>query len=113
SNQTIWDIEEFEKNTIDEEKLIRLKKSISEMRKETEEAQKEAEVILRDIRKKERQTSEELAQLKAGNKAYPKYLERARSIIQQRLLEETGKAVEVHVLADLLDIRDETWRNAV
>lgn len=113
SNQTIWDIEEFEKNTIDEEKLSRLKKSIAEMRKETEEAQKEAEGILRDIRKRERQTSEELAQLKAGNKAYPKYLERARSLIQQRLLEETGKAVEVHVLADLLDIRDETWRNAV
>ncbi len=113
SNQTIWDIEEFEKNTIDEEKLNRLKRSIAEMRKETEETQKEAEGILRDIRKKERQTSEELAQLKAGNKAYPKYLERARSMIQQRLLEETGKAVEVHVLADLLDIRDETWRNAV
>ena len=113
SNQTIWDIEEFEKNTIDEEKLDRLKRSIAEMRKETEETQKEAEGILRDIRKKERQTREELAQLKAGNKAYPKYLERARSLIQQRLLEETGKAVEVHVLADLLDIRDETWRNAV
>ena len=113
SNQTIWDIEEFEKNTINEEKLNRLKRSIAEMRKETEDAKKEAEGVLRDIRKRERQTNEELAQLKAGSKAYPKYLERARSRIQQRLLEETGKAVEVHVLADLLDIRDETWRNAV
>ncbi|WP_367567964.1 ATP-binding protein [Lacrimispora sp.] len=113
SNQTIWDIEEFEKNTIDGDKLNRLKKSIAELVKETEETRKEAEGALRDIRKKERQTSEELAQLKAGNKAYPKYLERARSFIQQRLLEETGKAVEVHVLADLLDIKDETWRNAV
>lgn len=113
SNQTIWDIEEFEKNTIDEEKLNRLKRSIAEMGQETEETQKEAEGILRDIRKKERQISEELVQLKAGNKAYPKYLERARSMIQQRLLEETGKAVEVHVLADLLDVRNETWRNAV
>ncbi|MFT4107828.1 MAG: SbcC/MukB-like Walker B domain-containing protein [Lacrimispora sp.] len=113
SNQTIWDIEEFEKNTIDEDKLNRLKKSIAEMVKETEETRKEAEGVLRDIKKKERQTGEELTQLKAGNKAYPKYIERARSFIQQRLLEETGKAVEVHVLADLLDIRDETWRNAV
>ncbi|WP_333650413.1 ATP-binding protein [Lacrimispora sp.] len=113
SNQTIWDIEEFENNTIDEDKLNRLKKSIAELVKETEETRKEAEGVLRDIRKKERQTGEELAQLKAGNKAYPKYLERARSFIQQRLLEETGKAVEVHVLADLLDIQDETWRNAV
>ncbi len=113
SNQTIWDIEEFEKNTVDEEKLNRLKKSIAEMQKETEETKKEAEGVLRDIRKKERQISEELTQLKSGNKAYPKYIERARSMIQQRLLKVTGRAVEVHVLADLLDIRDETWRNAV
>ncbi len=113
SNQTIWDIEEFERNTIDGDKLDRLKKSIAEMVKETEETRKEAEGVLREIQKKDRQTQEELVQLKAGNKAYPKYLEHARSFIQQRLLEETGKAVEVYVLADLLDIKDETWRNAV
>nr|WP_124065012.1 SbcC/MukB-like Walker B domain-containing protein [Clostridium sp. E02] len=113
SNQTIWDIEEFEKNTINEETLLRLKLSIAEMREEAEETKKEAEGILRQIKKKERLTKEELTQLKAGNKAYPKYLERTRSFLQQRLLEKTGKAVEVHVLADLLDIRDETWRNAV
>lgn len=113
SNQTIWDIEAFEKKEVDEEGILRLKRLIAEMQKEMEDAKKEAEGILRDIRKKERQTNEELLQLKAGNKAYPKYLERARSIIQKRLLEETKKAVEVHVLADLLDIRDDTWRNAV
>ena len=112
SNQTIWDIEAFQENAVDEETLVRLKQSILELQKETEETKREAEAALRDIRKKERQTTEELAQLKAGNKAYPKYLERARAILQKRLLEETGKVVEVHVLADLLDIRDETWRNA-
>ena len=113
SNQTIWDIEAFEKNTIEEEKLIRLKKSIAQMQEETEDTKKEAESILRDIRKRERKTSEELLQLKAGSKAYPKYLERARTFLQQRLFEKTGQAAEVYVLADLLDIRDETWRNAV
>lgn len=113
SNQTIWDIEEFQKNTIDEQKLRRLKKSIDELREEAEEAKKEAEGLLRDIKKREKQTKEELVKLKAGNKAYPRYLEQAKAILQERLLEETGKAVEVHVLADLLDIRDEAWRNAV
>jgi uncharacterized protein YPO0396 len=113
SNQTIWDIETFCKNEADEETLSRLKRSILEMHKETEETKKEAEGALRDIRRKERQINEELTQLKAGNKAYPKYLEQARAFIQKRLLEETGKAVQVSVLADLLDIRDETWRNAV
>lgn len=113
SNQTLWDIEEFEKNTIDEEKLARLKKSIAEMRKEAEDEKSEAAGVLRDLKRQERQLKDELAQLKAGNKAYPKYLENARAYIQRRLLEETGKAVEVHVMADLLDIRNEEWRNAV
>lgn len=112
SNQTIWNIEEFEKNTIDEEKLARLKKSIAQMQEETEDTKKEAESLLREIKKRERQTSEELTQLKAGSKAYPKHVERAKTFLQQRLLQKTGKAVEVHVLADLLDIRDEKWRNA-
>lgn len=113
SNQTLWDIEEFEKNTIDGAKLLRLKNSISEMKKETEATKGDASQELRDLKKQERLMKEELSQLKAGNKAYPKYLENARSFIQHRLLEETGKAVEVSVLADLLDIRDEVWRNAV
>ena len=113
SNQTIWDIEEFAGNTITEEKLKRLKKSIGEMRQEAEEARREAEGELRELNRQERQLQEELSKLKAGSKAYPKYLERARSHMEQRLWEKTGKAVEVYVLADLLDIRDETWRNAV
>ena len=113
SNQTLWDIDEFEKNTIDSTKLFRLKKSIGEMKKETEAAKGDASQELRDLKKQERLMKEELSQLKAGNKAYPKYLENARSFIRRRLLEETGKAVEVSVLADLLDIRDEVWRNAV
>ena len=40
-------------------------------------------------------------------------LEQARTILRNRLYQETGKSVNVEILADLLDIRDETWRNAV
>ena len=47
----------------------------------------------------------ELEQLKAGNKAYPSYLEEARSYLQRRLLEETGKGVDVYILADLLEVK--------
>ncbi len=112
SNQTIWDIEEFEK-TPSMGEAGTSKKSLAEMRKEAEDLKSEASAVLRDLKRQERQLKEELAQLKAGSKAYPKVLEHARSYIQRRLLEETGKAVEVHVMADLLDIRNEEWRNAV
>ena len=67
----------------------------------------------RFIKKQEKQTRDELEKLRSGSKAYPKYLENARSYIQRRLLEKTGKSVDVHVLADLLDVKRDEWRNAV
>lgn len=113
SNQTIWDIEEFEARTIGREALIRLKASVEEMREDVGRQKQEAGSILRELSKREKQACEELSQLKAGNKAYPKNLENARAYIKRRLLEECRRSVEVHVLSDLLDIRNDEWRNAV
>ncbi len=113
SNQTLWDLEGFENRTVTREILERLKKSFEGMRADAEKQRQEAAAALNELKKQERQTREELEQLKAGNKAYPRYLEDARSYIQRRLLEETGKSVEVHVLADLLDVPRDEWRSAV
>ncbi|MFR5731464.1 MAG: hypothetical protein ACLUD2_05435 [Clostridium sp.] len=61
----------------------------------------------KEQRAEERRPREEIAQLKAGNKAYPKELETVRNILQTQLFLKTGKSVEVEVLADLLEVRDE------
>ena len=113
SNQTIWDIEEFEARTADEAALARLGKSMASMRADTERQRQEAASALRELKKQEKLLQEELGKLRSGSKAYPRYVENARAYIRRRLLEETGKGVDVHVLADLLDIRDDRWRNAV
>lgn len=113
SNQTIWDIEEFENRTIDLETLERLKKSMASMRSDTEKQHQDASSAVRELKKLEKQAKDELEKLRSGSKAYPKYLENARSYIQRRLLEETGKSVDVHVLADLLDVKRDEWRGAV
>lgn len=112
-NQTLWDIEEFENRTIDSQTLCRLKESIANLCADTEKQRQEAAAEIRDLKNREKQTKDELDKLRSGNKAYPKYLEHARSFLQRRLLEETGKGVDVHVLADLLDIKKDRWRNAV
>ena len=112
-NQTLWDIEEFENRTIDSQTLCRLKESIADLCADTEKQRQEAAAEIRDLKNREKQTKDELDKLRSGNKAYPKYLEHARSFLQRRLLEETGKGVDVHVLADLLDIKKDRWRNAV
>lgn len=113
SNQTLWDIEEFENRTIDEHTLCRLKESIGSMCTDTEKQRQEASSVIRDLKNKEKQTKDELEKLRSGSKAYPKYLENARTFLQRRLLEETGKGVDVHVLADLLEVKNAQWRNAV
>lgn len=113
SNRTIWYIEEFEAGSIEQEDIVRLKESIEEMREEAVRRKQEAGSAIRELTKREMQAGDELAQLKSGGKAYPKYLEQARNYIKRRLYEECKRPVEVHVLSDLLDIRSEDWRNAV
>lgn len=113
SNQTIWDIDKFEAGTISEGELTRLKENIAQMRAEIEEERRDTDSTLRQIKKEEREAKEELKELKQGRKAYPKELEEARLELQNRLQENCGKFVSVQILADLLEIRDERWHNAV
>ena len=50
SNQTLWDIEEFENRTIDEHTLCRLKESIGSMCTDTEKQRQEASSVIRDLK---------------------------------------------------------------
>ena len=113
SNQTLWDIEEFENRTVDALTLQRLKDSLESMCADTEKQRQEAASVIRELKNREKQIKDELEKLRSGSKAYPKYLEHARNFLQRRLLEETGKGVDVHVLADLLEVKKDEWRNAV
>lgn len=112
-NQVLWDIQKFGKGNITEGELVRLKESLAELREELEEERRETDSRLRKIKKEEHEAREELKELRQGRKAYPKELEEARYELRNRLHERCGKFVNVQILADLLDIRDERWHNAV
>ena len=113
SNQTLRDIEAFKKQKITAEQLERLKQSLVDARNELEEELRETDAKLRLIKKEEKSLKEELQELKQGRKAYPSELEEARYELRNRLQEQCGKFVNVQILADLLDVRDETWHNAI
>lgn len=112
-NQMLWDIEKFAEGTITEDELVRLKKSLENILEEVEEERQETNTRLRMVKKEEKNLREELKELKRGKKAYPKELEEAKYELRNRLQEKAGKYVPVHFLADLLDIREEYWHNAV
>ena len=112
-NAVLWDIERFAKRSISEEQLLRLQKSLLELRTEVREQQKAVESEIREYTRQEKEIREELRQLRQGKKAYPKELEEARDYIRKGLKEQNGRYIPVEILADLLEIRDDTWRNAV
>lgn len=112
-NQTLWDIDRFVGNKITEGELNRLKEGLAEIREELEEERRDTDSRLRAVKKEEKAAREELKELKQGKKAYPREVEEARYELRNRLYERCGKQVNVQILADLLDIRDERWHNAV
>lgn len=112
-NQVIWDIEKFADGSISEEELVRLQEGLKDLQEDLEDQRQEADADLRRIKKEEKEARAELKELKQGKKAYPRELEEARFELRNRLHERCGKFVNVHILADLLDVKDERWHNAV
>ncbi len=113
SNQILWDIEKFCKGNVTGEEILRLKKGLKEVREDAERQRQEAASEIRSIRKESGYLEQDLMELKLGKKAYPKELEAARRELRLKLYDTIGKDVPVRILADLLDIRDEKWRNAI
>ena len=113
SNQALWDIDAFRKGEITGDGLLRLKKELGGIRDEAERQRQDAASEKRSLQKEAALLEKDLKELQMGKKAYPKALEEARIQIQRGLYEKTGKTIPVRVLADLLDIRDEKWRNAL
>lgn len=113
SNQALNDIEKFRNGRITAEEITRLKKSLAEVHEEADGEQREAASEMRTLRKEAKLIESELAELRSGKTSYPKELTFARAEIERRLYESLGRRVQVRILADLLEIRDEKWRNAV
>lgn len=112
-NQVLWDIDKFAECDISEEELERLMESLKDLQDDLEEHRQETDADLRRIKKEEREARDELKALKQGKKAYPREFEEARFELRNRLHERCGKFVNVQILADLLEIKDERWQNAV
>ena len=113
SNSMLRDMEKLCQGSITEEELQRLKDNFTDIRRELEEERGELGAQLRAMKKEMQAARQEIADLKQGKKAYPRELEEARYYIPEELQKRAGKFVNVQILADMLEVRDETWHNAV
>ena len=73
----------------------------------------ETTLSIREMSKELREKEEALEDMNHDRKPYPRELKEARQQLQSALSDRYGRTVHVHILADLFDVTDEKWKNAV
>ncbi|MEZ0536645.1 ATP-binding protein [Caldicellulosiruptoraceae bacterium PP1] len=90
-----------------------VRESISSFKELSNKLYYEISNLIEQNRKSLEIINEEIENLKKGIKPYDKKLLDLKNEIKQRLSQKYMKDIEVHILADLLEIKDEKWKNAI
>ncbi|MFA9377897.1 MAG: ATP-binding protein [Lachnotalea sp.] len=113
ATETKLNIERFISYHIDRDQLEHMKLELEQARENLQNDRLDVEEKLKAFRIQTEEINEEIKQLKTGKKAYPTYLVEARDYIREQLNNRYEKEIEVHILADLIDVANDEWRNAV
>lgn len=91
-----------------------------DLRSRLESAKENIENELEDYSEQKRAAEKEVKELrrlvddmKNDRKPYPSSLQKARAALERRLGDAYGRTVRVHIFADLFDVRDQEWKNAI
>lgn len=113
SNSVLHLLEDIEGGDITEENVASLKKGLVETYNSLKEVLDNLKSEYKDVLKKYTENKDILNDLKSDKKYYKKELKEVRHLLQQKLSDRYGRSIHVEVLADLFDITDETWREAI
>lgn len=106
-------LEEVWSGTITEEHIAKLKQGLEASYGSIQEEIHDLEEELRKVTKEYQEKSEILEDLRKDKKHYKKELKEVRRKIKEALSDRYGRTIQVEILADLFDITDEEWRNAI
>lgn len=113
SNPALRTMEEVASGEITEELLDHLKKYLKDTLDIVEEELQEVQESIRKMGKELAEKQEIVDDLKNDRKPYSKELKSVRSRLQSALGDRYGHPVPVEIFADLFDITDEKWKNAI
>ena len=113
SNPTLHCLEDVLEGNVTEENLGRLKRGIQNALNSIEEDLKELNQHIHDTIKDLNEKKEMVEDLKNDRKPYRKELKSARATLQSELSSRYGRTIHVEILADLFDITDEKWKDAI
>ena len=113
SNQALHQIDDIRQGVVTETSIEKLKQYLSD-------ALDNINTELGDVRERSRENQKELQEkhdmiedLKNDRKPYRTELKHARQELQTMLSAQYGRTIHVNIFADLFDITDEEWKNAI
>lgn len=113
SNRLLQMVETFRTGPVTAQQCILLHERIEEARQNIEEEyetyREEQRAVARELKEKQRLIDD----MKHNRKSYPEQLIKARNALEKRLSAVYGRTVKVFIFADLFDVEDEEWKNAV
>ena len=113
SNPALQRIDEIKSGNVSKEAIERLKKQLSDALESINEEVDEIGTRISQNRKDLKEKKEMVEDLKNDRKPYRKELKQARQELQNRLSTQYGRTIHVNIFADLFDITDEKWKNAI
>ena len=113
SNSVLHLLEDIWDGDITETNVTSLKKGLEETYNSLKEVLDDLKSEYREALKDYTEKKDILNDLKSDKKHYKKELKEVRHLLQQKLSDRYGRTIHVEVLADLFDITDETWRDAI
>ena len=113
SNPVLNLIETIENGNVTEE-------NCQDLHLKIESAKQDIENEFEDYSEQKRETGKELKEkqklvddMKNNRKSYSENLRSARSSLERKLSDRYGRTIKVQILADLFDVADEEWKNAI
>ncbi len=93
--------------------IERVKSALADHRREAEKEKSEVSGKINELKTKLSEISKQMTMLKNGQKAYPYYLLEAKDYITRELEHIYELPIRVDILADVIEVKDEKWLNAI
>ncbi len=113
TNPMLNRIAAFCKGKVDEDLCQNLRKNIQDAKTSIDEVLEEYNEQRRDLEKEMRELTRQVADMQNDRKPYPPVLKEARAALERRLTDSYGRVIKVNIFADLFNVEDAAWKNAI
>lgn len=107
------DIQNFKEYNVNSEQIEKIKLAINDVRVELEKDKGEISSKINELKRSIAEILKQIVELKNGQKAYPNYLLEAQDYITAELEKYYECPIRVDILADVIEVNNENWLNAV